>query len=133
MQRWHSHTSTHHLFFYWLSSKLKKASVFFALAFLALCAPITQAQDSANNDTRYHRAAKFGNMLVQNKNQVLIDEKAFTFAPAVRIFSDRQRLIRPSSLLGEKMAVAYIVDRHNDINQVWVLTPEEVQLISKKK
>ena len=133
MQRWHFHTSTHRLFFYWLSSQLKKASVFFALAFLALCAPITQAQDTANNDTRYHRAAKFGNMLVQNKTQVLIDDKAFTFAPAARIYSDRQRLIRPSSLLGEKVAVAYIVDRHNDINQVWVLTPEEVQFISKKK
>lgn len=133
MQRWHFHTSTHRLFFYWLSSQLKKASVFFALAFLALCAPITQAQDTANNDTRYHRAAKFGNMLVQNKTQVLIDDKAFTFAPAARIYSDRQRLIRPSSLLGEKVAVAYLVDRHNDINQVWVLTPEEVQFISKKK
>ena len=133
MQRWHSHTSPHCLFFYWLSSRLKKASVFFALAFLALCAPITQAQDSANNDTRYHRAAKFGNMVVQNKNQVLIYDKVFNFAPEVRIFSDRQRLIRPSSLLGEKVAVAYIVDRHNDINQVWVLTPEEVQFISKKK
>ena len=100
---------------------------------MALCATITQAQDTANNDTRYHRAAKFGNMLVQNKTQVLIDDKAFTFAPAARIYSDRQRLIRPSSLLGEKVAVAYLVDRHNDINQVWVLTPEEVQFISKKK
>ena len=100
------------------------------LSLLVLQQSFAQAQSL---DTRYHKTAKFGNMIIQNNNQLTLDEKPHNFAPAVKIFSDRQRLIRPSSLLNEKVAVAYLIDRHNDVSQVWVLTEEEVKQISAKK
>lgn len=106
------------------------------LALLVLQLPIAKAQSQTqaqSPDTRYHKTAKFGNMIVQSNNLLSLDEKPYSFAPAVKIFSDRQRLIRPSSLLNEKVAVAYIIDRHNDVSQVWVLTQEEVKQITSKK
>ena len=106
------------------------------LALLVLQLPIAKAQSQIqvqSPDTRYHKTAKFGNMIIQSNNLLTLDEKPHSFAPAVRIFSDRQRLIRPSRLLNEKVAVAYLIDRHNDVSQVWVLTEEEVKQISAKK
>lgn len=96
---------------------------------LWLCNPVY----SQTPDTRYHRNSKFGYLTVISKKQVSIDDKPLTFAPAVRIYNDRQRLIRPSSLLGSQAAVAYLIDRHNDVSEVWVLTEDEVKKISTLK
>lgn len=138
MHRWqitHLHLLVSLRFFVQSISKLVLLLLF---ALLVLQLPIAKAQSPAQtqvpiSDTRYHRTAKFGNMIIQSNNLLTLDEKPHSFAPAVRIFSDRQRLIRPSRLLNEKVAVAYLIDRHNDVSQVWVLTEEEVKQINAKK
>jgi hypothetical protein len=127
---------------------ISKLVVAITLVLLGLQLPIAKAQSQAQVqvqaqaqvqvqvqglNTRYQKTAKFAYMIIQDNNQLTLDAKPHNFAPAVKIFSDRQRLIRPSSLLNEKVAVAYLIDRHNDVSQVWVLTQEEVKQISTKK
>lgn len=136
MHRWQITHSNLFVSLPFFVQRISKLALGMLMALLVLQLSTAKAQSQAqvqSADTRYHKTAKFGNMIIQDNNQLTLNEKPHSFAPAVKIFSDRQRLIRPSSLLNEKVAVAYIIDRHNDVSQVWVLTQEEVKQITSKK
>ena len=58
---------------------------------------------------------------------------AFRLSPGARIFDENSRIVPPNTFTG-KVPVLYKLDSRGDVQEIWVLTADEVAgLRSKKK
>jgi len=74
--------------------------------------------------------ARLGTLEIVVFPQALLDGKQITMAPGARITGTNDMLATPASLRGPQ-PVLYRVDVLGQVNEAWILTPEEVRQARK--
>ncbi len=69
--------------------------------------------------------AKRGKMTPAAHPQIVIDGKTRQLSPGARIWGDNNLIQMPASLRGSDLVVNYTEDNQDQIDRVWILTPEE--------
>jgi len=91
------------------------------IALLLLAAPLASAQvRSIPEDARVGEIRHLQEMVVE------IDGAAQQLAPGARIRDASNRIIPPSAIPPGTL-IKYLVDASGQVQQVWILTPEEAQ------
>jgi len=97
-----------------------------ALAALALgAAAVVPARAQV---PRYFPAnTKLGTLEVTQFPMGRLDGRDVRFGPGLRIFDTANMILMPTSVAG-KVIVRYRVDMMGQVNEAWILTPEELRL-----
>jgi hypothetical protein len=107
-----------------------------ALVLIALCAAAAPAaaqeavpsqNEAAAGGRHFPIGTLRGSLLVVNSPEIELDGQAERLAPGVRIRSAQNMLVMPASLTGQKLLVNYRRDAAGQVNEAWILTPEEAQ------
>lgn len=106
------------------TSRLRFTSV------LAMCLGLMLAWVSLDTHAARERAfpahVKRGTMVPRDPPNVLIDGKPRLLASGVRIRDERNHLQHPGHIQGEQFIIHYTENHMGNINQIWILTPEEI-------
>jgi hypothetical protein len=107
-----------------------------ALVLLALCAtlapaaaqePVQTQNEAALGGRNFPQGTLRGRLLVVNSPEIQLDGTPERLAPGVRIRSAQNMLVMPAHLTGQNLLVNYRRDAAGQVNEVWILTPEEAQ------
>ena len=74
--------------------------------------------------------ARLGTLEIVVFPKALLDGKEITMAPGTRIMGTSNMLAAPGSLRGP-LPVLYRVDMLGQVNEAWILTPEELRQAKK--
>ena len=66
-----------------------------------------------------------GSLVVGQTPEVALNGRAARLAPGARIRGQNNLLELPGALTGRRLAVHYTIDINGDVQDVWILTPEE--------
>lgn len=69
---------------------------------------------------------KRGTMTPAVYPHIMINEKMRTLSAGGRIWNKRNTIDMPASIRGESIVVHYTENQANQIDRVWILTPEEI-------
>ena len=85
------------------------------------------AQAQAQGVREFPPAAKRGYLVVTAPPEVLINGTAERLSPGVRIRDPNNLLVMSAALVGRKVVVNYTRDNIGQVQQVWILNPEEIK------
>lgn len=108
-----------------MKNPIRALALTFALAASASCA---FAQSPADNSRALPDKAKLGTLEIVVFPQARLDGKSVTMAPGARITDTSNMLATPGNLRGQ-FPVLYRVDLLGQVNEAWILTPEEVKKV----
>ena len=77
------------------------------------------------------KAALLGRLVVQQPPVVLLNGQPAQLSPGARIRSADNSLAMSGTLIGQVLPVKYLLDSTGLIQQVWILTPDEVRASRK--
>ena len=77
------------------------------------------------------KAALLGRLVVQQPPAVLLNGQAAQLSPGARIRGTDNTLAMSGTLIGQVLPVKYLLDGTGLIQQVWILTDEEVRASRK--
>lgn len=96
------------------------------LSGLALAAlAVTVLPASAQSVRRFPADAWRGNLIVQQPPVITMDGSTAQLSPGARIYSTRNLIVRPASLVGQELVVNYLADNGGQVSKVWILTEAE--------
>jgi hypothetical protein len=81
-----------------------------------------------HNIRRFSDKAERADFVVTQWPNVTINGSAQRLAAGSRIFNERNMIVMPASLTGQKYVVNYTKDLDGSVRDVWILTNEEMQL-----
>ncbi len=113
--------------------RLKK--LWMVVVMTGLIASLAQAQltpvgqtPHGQNIRRFSDKAERADFVVTQWPNVTINGGAQRLAAGSRIFNERNMIVMPASLTGQKYVVNYTKDLDGSVRDVWILTNEEMQL-----
>lgn len=68
-----------------------------------------------------------GTLLVTAPPQIMLNQKASQLAPGALIYDTKNLKVLSGSLLNQSLLVNYTLDALGQVQQVWLLTPQEAQ------
>ncbi len=107
-----------------------------ALVLVALCAvlapaaaqePIQTQHEAALGGRNFPQNTLRGRFMVVNSPEIQLDGQPERLAPGIRIRSAQNMLVMPANLTGQNLLVNYRRDAAGQVNEVWILTPDEAQ------
>ena len=114
---------------------MNRCTYFLLASVLAASASLTAyAQDidpSLVPARQLPKAALLGRMVVQQPPAVLLNGQPAQLSPGARIRSMDNTLAMSGTLIGQVLPVKYLLDSTGLIQQVWILTPDEVRASRK--
>lgn len=108
------------------------AGFFAALLCGAASAQLTPIGEvpQGQNVRRFPEVAKRAEFVVRLSPEVLVNGEPQRMAPGGRIYNERNFIVMPASVTGQKFVVNYTKDLSGLVKDVWILTPEEMKLKS---
>lgn len=96
---------------------------------LALCLSLLVALPAQAQSLQrpFPKEALRGTLVVTQPPYVKMDDRDGRLSPGARIRNTNNNVVRPSSLLNQKLTVNYTVDGRGQLRDVWILTPEEAK------
>jgi len=67
-----------------------------------------------------------GVLIVTSPPEITLDGRATRLSPGARIHNPQNMLVMSGALLGRELIVNYTRESGGGVNEVWILTPEEV-------
>ena len=86
---------------------------------------LTWAQSAPERVSPIPPAAVFGQLLVQQSPDVLLDGQPQRLSPGARIRGPNNLLVLPATLSGQTVPVRYLRESHGLIHEVWLLNDAE--------
>ncbi|MBI1891012.1 MAG: hypothetical protein HYS18_10215 [Burkholderiales bacterium] len=77
-------------------------------------------------ERRFPVAAKRATMTFVQGREVAVNGQMRRLSPGHHIWNQQNRLERPTNLVGIKVPVNYTMDRHGNVDRVWILTDKEI-------
>ena len=70
-----------------------------------------------------------GTLVVNSINQANIDGQDLLLAPAFKLYNPQNMMVRPNTLLGQKLNVNYVIEKSSGrIHAAWILNSAEAAL-----
>ena len=91
-----------------------------------LCAGISLPAQAAS-ERLFPTNVKRGTLVPRDPPDIIIDGKPRFLASGARIRDANNHLQHLSRIQGEQFIINYTENHYGDINQIWILTPEEIR------
>lgn len=72
-------------------------------------------------------SARYGTLLLESLAQATINSKPLQVSPGLRIFNPQNMMILGNQIAGVPLEVAYRLDTNGMLQEVWILTPAEIE------
>ncbi|MEO7335259.1 MAG: hypothetical protein ABIV63_01655 [Caldimonas sp.] len=80
---------------------------------------------AAQLQRNFPQTALRGALVIGDTPEVLLNGKPGRLAPGARIRNTSNMLSLPGTLTGNRLLVNYTLDLHDQVQDVWILTPDE--------
>ena len=77
-------------------------------------------------------AAQFGTLTLKSLTEATVGDAPLQVSPGLRIFNPQNLMVLGNTILGTPYKVAYRLDTAGFLQEVWILTPSEIEERSEK-
>ena len=101
-------------------------------AWLATSLPAPAAAQVPQRIPPMSKAAKRGILVITAPPEVLLNGQPARLSPGARIRGRNNLLVLSASLVGQELAVSYVLDQLGLVHEVWILTAAEAAIDAGK-